>query len=58
MERKLAVTAEVQAAGRMEERRDLGQRVAAASGSDGRELVSDVLGERHAAPSSASRRRL
>ena len=50
MERELAVTAQVQAAGRMEERRDLGERVAAASGRDCRELVPDVLGERHAAP--------
>ena len=59
VERELAVTAEMEAAGRVEERRDLRERVAAPRGRDGRELVPHVLGERHAvAPSSASRRRL
>ena len=59
MERELAVRAEVEAAGGVEQCRDLGERVAAPGGRNCRELVPDVLGKRHAVtPSSASRRRL
>ena len=59
MERELAVPAEVEAAGRVEQRRDLRERVATPGGRNRRKLVPHVLGKRHAvAPSSASRRRL
>ncbi len=58
MQRPLASSSEMEAARRVEERRQLGQPVALPSGRDPRELLSDVLGGHSSTPSSASRRRL
>ena len=62
MDRPLALPAEMQAAGGVEERRQLGQPIAAPGRRDPRELLPHVLRRDHAAspvtPSSASNRRL
>ena len=59
MERDPAAAAQVDAPGRVEERRDLGQPAAAALGCDRRELGAEVVRETHdLVPSSASSRRL
>ena len=52
-----AAAAQVRAAGDVEEAGELGEPVALAAGRDRRELVAQVVRERHE-PSSASRRRL
>ena len=59
MQRPVARCAKVQAAGRVEERRELGPLVAAATGRDSRELLAHILGgDQMTTPSRASNRRL
>ena len=62
MEGERPATAQVHRAGRVEQRRGLGEPIAATRRGDGCQLGADVLGERRVAqsstPSSASSRRL
>ena len=58
MERPLSPAPEMEVAGGVEQRGQLGESVAQSSGRDARQLLPDVLGGHRRTPSSASRRRL
>jgi hypothetical protein len=58
VERELAMPSQMNTAGGMEQRRDLGKGVAPAPGRERDELVANVFGEGQSAPSCSRRRRL